>query len=404
MSTYVIADDLSGAAEAAAVLAVLGDDVAQNAQGGAPVLLELLSAGSLHGGALTALPGPADIFVVDSGNRHLTAPEAAARMRVLLAERPAGRDVFLKFDSLLRGNVEAELAAAMEAGPVAFCPALPHLGRTVRNGVLEIDGTPLHQTALWQAEPTGPGRSMAAHLANASPAVVPLPTVRGRDLADVLAGLAAEGRLAVCDAATQDDLDLIATAALGQGIVLAGASGLAAAMRRSRPTPSDVPQKAPAQIKQSPVMFILGTASPSAKAQLAELELMGVTVHRVHPENIPAFDPGADGTTAVVVEGHVDPSRSGEIVRSLAELARRTQAGRHLVLSGGETARAVLDALGIRTLHPMSQAHPGAVVSVTDGGRLVATRPGSFGDRHSLTKILSTMQALEAANSGKVSL
>ncbi len=404
MSTYVIADDLSGAAETAAVLAGLDNGVAQNTQAGTPVSLELVSPGSLHGGALPALPGPADIFVVDSGNRHLSAPEAAARMCVLLAERPAGSDVFLKFDSLLRGNVEAELAAAREKGPVAFCPALPHLGRTVRNGVLEIDGTPLHQTALWQAEPTGPGHSMAAHLADASPTVVPLRTVRGRELADVLAGLAAEGRLAVCDAATEGDLDLIAAAALGQGIVLAGASGLAAAMRRGRPTPSDVPQTAPARINHSPVLFILGTASPSAKAQLAELELMGVTVHRVHPEDIPAFDPEADGTTAVVVEGHVDPSRSGEIVRSLAELAQRTHAGRHLVLSGGETARAVLDALGIRTLHPIAQAHPGAVVSVTGDGRLVATRPGSFGDRHSLTQVLSTMQALEAANSGKVSL
>ncbi|WP_261620058.1 four-carbon acid sugar kinase family protein [Pseudarthrobacter equi] len=403
MSTYVIADDLSGAAEAAAVLAGLDAGIAQNAQAGS-VSLELISSGHTAPPALPALAGPATATVVDSGNRHLTAPEAAARMRLLLAARPAGSDVFLKFDSLLRGNLDAELAAALETGPVAFCPALPHLGRTVRNGVLEIKGTPLHLSTLWQAEPTEPGHSLAAHLPDTSPAVVPLGTVRGGELAGVLSGLASEGQLAVCDAETEDDLDMIAAAALSQGVVLAGASSLAAALRRSRVTPSNVSPASLPYVKDCPVLFILGTASPSLRAQLAELELTGIPVHRVQPADIPSFDPGCEGPTAIVVEGAVDPSRSDAIVKSLAELARRSQAGRHLVLSGGETARAVLDALGISTLHPIAQAHPGAVVSVTGDGRLVATRPGSFGDRHSLTQILTTMQALVATKPGKVSL
>lgn len=342
-------------------------------------------------------------LVVDSTNRHVNGAEAAGRMRALLAARPHGSDVFLKFDSLLRGNLDAELAAAMGAGPVAFCPALPELGRTVRDGVLEIRGIPLHRTDLWQAEPTEPGHSVTARLAAASPAVVPLATVRGGDLQQALTSITAAGRLAVCDAETDADLDQIAAAALGRNIILAGASALAAAMRRSRPAPSDAPPSAAPPVRESPVLFILGTASPSTRAQLAELELAGLPVHRVQPADIPSFDPGTDGSAAVVVDGPVDPSRSGAIVESLAGFALRAHAGRHLVLSGGETARSVLDALGIRRMHPLAQAHPGAVVSATADGRLVATRPGSFGDRHSLTQILTTMQALQAANPGKVS-
>ena len=404
MSIYAIADDLSGAAETAAALAGLPTGSARNAQSGASVSLELHSPGSPKGAVPPSHSGPMDTLVVDSGSRHLAASEAAASMRLLLASGPAGSDVFLKFDSLLRGNLEAELAAAMEAGPVAFCPALPHLGRTVRNGVLEINGTPLHQTDLWQAEPTKPGRSIAARLATASPAVVSLETIRSGTLQDVLAGLSSEGHLAVCDAETEDDLDRLAAAALNQGIILSGASALAAAVARSRATPSDIALAATPRVKHSPVMFILGTASPSTRNQLIELQQAGVPVHRVQPADIPTHNPGTDGSAAVVVEGPVDPSQSREIVQSLADLARRTHAGRHLVLSGGETARSVLDALGIRRMHPLAQAHPGAVVSVTENGRLVATRPGSFGDHNSLTQILTTMQALEAANSGKVSL
>lgn len=402
---YAIADDLSGAAEVAAALTGLPAGYAHIAQMpllATPAALDLPSPGDADPAVDPGSRRP-EILVVDSGNRHAAGPDAAARIRSLLAARPEGSHVFLKFDSLLRGNLDVELAAAMETGPVAFCPALPDLDRTVRNGVLRIKGIPLHETNLWQAESADPGYSIASRLTVTSPAVVPLSTIRGGDLQEVLAGHASEGRLAVCDAETDDDLDRIAAAALGQGIVLAGAAGLAAAMRRSRPAPSDASSATAPRLRQSPAMFILGTASPSTRAQLTELQQMGVPVHRLLPADIPSFDPGGEGSTAVVVEGPIDPARSAAIVQSLAQLARRAHAGRHLVLSGGETARAVLDELGIRRLHPLAQAHPGAVVSVTDSGRLVATRPGSFGDRHSLTQILLTMQALEATNPGKVS-
>jgi D-threonate/D-erythronate kinase len=59
-----------------------------------------------------------------------------------------------------------------------------------------------------------------------------------------------------------------------------------------------------------------------------------------------------------------------------------------LVLTGGETARAVVDAIGITTLHPVHEIHHGAVESVTTDGRRVVTRPGSFGTADSLVAIV----------------
>jgi 4-hydroxythreonine-4-phosphate dehydrogenase len=58
-----------------------------------------------------------------------------------------------------------------------------------------------------------------------------------------------------------------------------------------------------------------------------------------------------------------------------------------LVLTGGETARAVIDAIGLTDLRPIHEVHHGAVVSVASDGRSVATRPGSFGDGDSLVAI-----------------
>ena len=407
MSIYAIADDLSGAAETAAALAGLEKVSAHNAHRALPIaaVLDLYSAHEGQDPLPTTPAGSGRIEVVDSGNRHVAGPEAARRMRLLLAAKLQMSQVFLKFDSLLRGNIDVELAAAMESRPMAFCPALPGLDRTVRNGVLEVSGRPLHKTSLWQAESAVPDRSISARLPGTSPSVVPLDVVRSAQLESALTAITSEGRLAVCDAETAADLDRIAAAALRRGISLAGAAGLASAMaRQSSSSPDTLTAPGdPARVSKADVLFILGTASKSTGPQLAELHQLGVPVHRLDPSGILSFDPGPVGPAAIIVEGPIDVSRSNDIVQSLAQLALRTHAGRHLVLSGGETARTVLDTLGITRLHPLAQAHPGAVVSVTDSGRLIATRPGSFGDRHSLAQILKTMHALENANFGKAS-
>ncbi|MBL1112096.1 hypothetical protein JK364_06695 [Streptomyces sp. 110] len=63
-----------------------------------------------------------------------------------------------------------------------------------------------------------------------------------------------------------------------------------------------------------------------------------------------------------------------------------------LVLTGGETARRVLDALAVTELDPVGQVHHGAVHLRTPDGRSVVTRPGSFGDPDSLRHITQALR------------
>ncbi|MCM3811782.1 hypothetical protein ND808_39170 [Streptomyces sp. DR7-3] len=63
-----------------------------------------------------------------------------------------------------------------------------------------------------------------------------------------------------------------------------------------------------------------------------------------------------------------------------------------LVLTGGETARHVLDALAVAELDPVGQVHHGAVHLSTPDGRSVVTRPGSFGDPDSLRQIVQALR------------
>jgi len=58
-----------------------------------------------------------------------------------------------------------------------------------------------------------------------------------------------------------------------------------------------------------------------------------------------------------------------------------------LVLTGGETARAVLSRLGVRALRVMGEVETGVPILAAEGsGLLVVTKAGDFGDRDTLIR------------------
>lgn len=397
MQILALADDLSGANEVAAILAGLPDRSraagAQSARSARP------RSAAVHLGSSVGSADATEVTVVDTDNRRRTGAQAAEHLRQMLASAPGVSEVdgllFLKFDSLLRGNIGQQLRAAQEVAPVLFCPAVPGLGRTVREGVLRIDGCPLHRSGLWNAESHPPASTVAAQLFPAPTRTLEVETVRGAHLRAALSQAAEAGAVAVCDAESAADLDRIAAAGLEQGFVLAGAAGLAAAAAARLPGGSARATDRPVPPSHRNTLFVLGTASAAARRQADLLKATGVPVLRLPPDRIAECSLEAHGTEAVIVDGPVDPAHSGAVTAALAALAARHHGDRHLVLSGGETARAVLASLGITTLRPLVQAHPGAVVSATAGGRLVTTRPGSYGAGTSLLDILTTMQSLQ---------
>ncbi|NAZ77904.1 hypothetical protein GTQ99_21195, partial [Kineococcus sp. T13] len=173
----LLADDLSGAAEAALA----------------------------HGGPSTLLLDPAadapsaEVLVVDLDSRSGPAGAAAAGLAAALERHALGpggqrRRVALKVDSLLRGHLAAVAAAALATGaPVVLAPALPVAGRTVRGGVVHVDGTPLHRTDAWHAEHAAPPVSVAAALAAGSSTGAPGVPARVLDLDAVRSGEAGLG-------------------------------------------------------------------------------------------------------------------------------------------------------------------------------------------------------------------
>jgi len=127
----VIADDLTGAAELGAVGLRLG-----------------LKAEILRGGKPS---GSSDLVCADTDSRSSTPVEAAKRAAAAakLLRSAGARWIYKKVDSVLRGNVTAEVEAVMQQldfNRALLLPANPSLGRIIRNGEYFVKGKPIHRT------------------------------------------------------------------------------------------------------------------------------------------------------------------------------------------------------------------------------------------------------------------
>jgi uncharacterized protein YgbK (DUF1537 family) len=389
----IVADDLSGAAESAAafLLRTMRISIGLYAAHRPPVV-DARSADR--------------VIAVDTDSRRQSPADAADSVRAAIAAC-GGVPILKKVDSLLRGNLAAEVGALQELYGVVpiVATALPVAGRVVVDGVLRVAGVPLHETGLWHAEDRPAPRSIAEALAPVETYSVPLATVRqgGEVLAKALTEAGLAGRVAVCDAESDDDLDGIHAAArqVCELPVLVGSGALAGAAARA--FPADAPElvAAPRSAAEA-VLVVVGSAAPSLSVQLTALEAAADVVLRLDPHVLLRDPRGVRRDIAARVRGSrcavvsldgdsgVRPELASQLAASLAQAVEPAAADhRALVLTGGETARGVLDLLGIDRLTPVAE-RCGAVLSRA-GDRLVATRPGSFGSPTSLADLVASL-------------
>ncbi len=97
--------------------------------------------------------GSAPVVVFDTETRHLSPDGAGEEVKRFIRQSGVGRPrlVYKKTDSTLRGHISAELRALAELYPgwrIGYAPAYPALGRTVKNGMLYVDGVAVAETAF----------------------------------------------------------------------------------------------------------------------------------------------------------------------------------------------------------------------------------------------------------------
>ena len=377
----IIADDLTGAADAA------------SAYGPTHTSSVMLDVGSTW--------PEAEILSINTESRYLAAEEAAAAVTSAAGRAlNQGRRVFKKIDSLLRGNVGAEVAAALATatqgrgrGLAIAAPAFPATGRTTLRGIVHVGGRQNIEGRF--------GGDVGGALAAGGLTVEVLAGEAGRtpeELAAHLRDVQERGIDAVVlDASSDRDLQAIAAAAdlLDFPALLVGSGGLAAHIAsRDEGTARN------AQLRHvSRTLTVIGSYSSLARQQTEALVAAGaehITLDHTALEGPAVARLVAEAMTRNDVVLTPDPMGTVDKAQALVvaeALARATAGGighcDALVMTGGETATAVLKALGAGSFTVLGEIEPGVVMSLLpEPLPLLVTKAGAFGDAGTLARTI----------------
>ncbi len=384
----ILADDLAGAADCGVAFAERGLRTRV-----------VLAADGIE-------PGCWSVLALDADTRDAPAEIAEERVRSAIAAAAPDDAIFKKVDSTLRGNVSAELRAAV-AGRAFDCviaaPAFPATGRTTKEGRQLLDGMPLEESEFAPQVSTSVLRDLLA------PAGLP---VREVSLAEVRRGRVAEladhastqaTGLLICDAETEHDLDEIARGGVDSGreVMWMGTAGLARRLAAVLPleTRSGV---SPQHAADRPLLLVVGSPARATRAQLrrlreapdladvvldeASLNVDGATLEESTDRLLGALRARRDcALTLKGAGGERDSGKAGTRMLAIVAAAAIEFVG-GLVLSGGETARAVLEAMSVRGLTLERELQAGIALGRTDPPTSipVALKAGGFGEENAL--------------------
>jgi D-threonate/D-erythronate kinase len=356
LDCFLIADDLTGACDAAVHFAMRGRRTT------VPI-------------APGAEPTDATVIAISTDSRDLEPAAARDAISAAAASLPVGSPaiLFKKIDSTLRGHTGVEITAALAAfgcDIAVVCPAFPRMNRLVEDGYLRVAGAadfaPIEVVA-----------HLRAHGLEGC--------VRTRHQA-ILEAISSGARVVVLDAVCDDDLDRVVAAglALDCRVLWAGSAGLASALARTLPAG---PQYRLRPAPKGPVLFCIGSDHPVTVAQQTALvsQRRALLVHAELANAACIQAALARGQHVVLRVPHRQVS-----AKWLKELVVHVPASA-LVLSGGSTASLFCQAAGVQRIDLVDEIIPGVPWSVIRGGAFdgisTVTKSGGFGDTDALIQV-----------------
>jgi len=380
-SIAIVADDLTGACDAAVPFAANG----------------LTAYIGLHWDD----PPPAgwQAYAINTDTRCSTGAEAAQRtgQAFALAGQLQPERIIKKIDSLLRGNVAAEIAAArtaIDSRLTLLAPAFPALGRRVRGGKVWVDGV---NEAI----------DIASRLEGMRCAAIPADAME--DFASHFARAVDQAIDQGIEALIPDTVDenqmqrLAEAAAAVEGLLWVGSGGLTKAIAGNWGRRADgerLPEIETIHGLVKPLLFCSGSDHPVTQAQLNSLKQRADVVFA---------EAGADGCAAVnaaLRQGRNAVLKLGrahlntEAMSALAEQIRLELCG-GLLLTGGDTAIQVLEALDVKSIRLMAEVLPGIpqgrILGGAADGLPVVTKSGAFGTPDALSRCIEILRSPRSA-------
>jgi uncharacterized protein YgbK (DUF1537 family) len=401
----IVADDLTGAMDSSGYFASMGFST--------EVILE------------TDFPSTADVVVMTTNSRAEDPHIAGERVRQAVRSL-AGRIVYKKIDSTLRGNIGVELAVAMEelaCEKAVVAPAFPTMGRTTVAGILMVNGAAVAETQFAN-DPILPVKE--SHI----PSLLEQATrhkVSCVSVEDIEAGPESLYRkisempqdTVVCDVTAQSHLTVIAQAAAlaGGRWLLCGSGGLARELHFLLTRAPETSKVTPSSQPSGPALVVVGTRNQVAANQLLKAkDKLGLPILNLAVEHLSQEDAisGKVGSTLEEAEHllsrekglafsstfsryalalkHTVPAFMAEVVAGI--LTSRKFAG--LFLSGGDIAVEVCRRLQVSAIRVHGEVEPGVPAGELVGGRSqgmrVVTKAGGFGTEEALVKSIAYLE------------
>lgn len=347
----MVADDLTGALDAAAPFADRGlrTIVIVSPQGVTDANARYLD--------------DAEVICINTASREISEQEAGRRVTAATAALKARSPqlFYKKVDSRLKGHLVAELRAmlvASDCDDIVLAPAIPDLGRVVVAGAVRGVGV---ENPIVIAERCGD---------------LPL---RAPDTPDSDSLVKLGGQI-------------------GATTLAAGARGFAIALAARFPIrKAEVP---PHRLPQ-PALIAIGSRDPITRAQI-DHAIRESAVTRVFAPNgeVPMLTSKSDimlvtaEVGAIVEDGALVAARFAEGIADMVQ----NQPPASLFMSGGETAFAILVALGVGVIRLGGEALPGIpFASAEIGGRqvVILTKSGGFGHANTISLLVGTTAELD---------
>ncbi len=401
-----IADDFTGATDLAGNLARAGMRVVQTI--GVPA---------------QPLQAEVDAVVVALKSRTIAPQDAIvqslAALRWLRVNGGDKAQVYFKvcstFDSTDQGNIGPVTEALMDALGCDFtivCPAFPENGRTVFKGYLFVGDELLSESGM-RNHPLTPMtdanlvRVLQRQVQRTVGLIGHVAIAGGGDaIAAQIAALKTKGvGIAIVDAVSNGDLMRLGAAIKNFPLIVAG-SGVAIGLPQNFGI-APCAQAASLPVTPGPCAIVSGSCSAATNAQVAAHLQAGRPAFVVNPLRL-AVDEDvvgdalrwaaqqspeqpllvystADPQAVKTIQSQIGAERAGEITEAaLAAIARGLIDGgvRNLIVAGGETSGAVVQALGITQLRIGPQIDPGVPwcgAAVNSQAVRIALKSGNFG-------------------------
>lgn len=345
------------------------------------------------------------------------------------------------FDSTTKGNigpVADSLMESLHAGFTVAVPALPVNGRTQYMGHLFV-GPELLSESHMRHHPVTPmtDSNLVRHLQAQSRnkvGLVPLAVVRrgAAAIQEECRKLQSEGvAIALVDAVSQPDLDSIAES-VADFPFITGGSGLAMSLpevwkRRGWLQSENETKSIHPDPQREPVLILAGSCSAMTLRQIQQFQDSGGLVLRIDVQHLATHGPEAEitrllpqvesalaGNACVMAASSAGPEErsahlagsegfpeeiSRRIEQSLAGLAAqivRQGLSRRMIIAGGETSGAAVDALGIQAVEVLETIAPGVPMlkSIGSASLALALKSGNFGGDHFFQKAVSALRTI----------